>query len=382
MLPYGRHSIDEDDIAAVLEVLRSDRLTTGPHVERFEQAVCRATGAEFGVAVSSGTAALHCALHAAGVGPGDEVIVPTMTFAATANAVLYQRAHAVFCDVEPGTLLIDPAKITELITPRTRAVIAVDYAGQPCDYGALRAICDEHRLTLIADACHSLGARYRDRPVGSLADMTTFSFHPVKPITAGEGGMIVTNHEPAARKMSAFRHHGIAQDVAHRERAGSWFYEMVELGYNYRSTDIQCALATSQLRHLEAWTDRRRELAARYTEQLKTLPMIQPLACRREVDHAYHLYVVQIDGTGRLCRQHFFESLRRRQIGAHVHYIPVHLHPYYRRHGGTSVGQCPVAERAYGRILTLPLYPSMSDEEQDDVVRALSDIVAGRQVAA
>ncbi len=382
MLPYGRHAIDDEDIAAVVEVLRSDRLTTGPMIARFEEAVCRKAGAAHGVAVSSGTAALHCVLHAAGVRSGDEVIVPTMTFAATANAVLYQGAHAVFCDVEPDSLLIDPVKIEPLITPRTRAVIAVDYAGQPCDYDTLRTICDAHGLTLIADACHSLGAAYRGVPVGSLADATVFSFHPVKPVTGGEGGMVVTDNASWAERMRAFRHHGIVQDVGRREATGSWFYEMTELGYNYRLTDIQSALALSQLRHLDAWTARRRDLAERYTTALKQLPMIQPLARRDDVDHAYHLYVVQIDGMGRLCRQHFFDSLRRRGIGAHVHYIPVHLHPYYRRHGGTTVGQCPVAERAYGRILTLPLFASMTDEDQDRVIEALDDIVAGRSAAA
>jgi UDP-4-amino-4,6-dideoxy-N-acetyl-beta-L-altrosamine transaminase len=353
-LPYGRQIIDDDDIAAVAAVLRSNWLTTGPAVEHFEQAVCSFTGASHGVAVSNGTAALHAAIYALGIGPGDEVIVPPMTFAATANCVLYQGGAPVFADVDAGTLLLDPAAAEAAVTPRTKAIIGVDYAGQPCDWDALRAVADRHHLALVADACHALGGAYKGRKVGTLADITVFSFHPVKHITTGEGGMCVTNDAALAGKMRRFRNHGITTTAGQREKSGGWFYEMTDLGYNYRITDIQCALGASQLKKLPGWIARRNELAQAYDAAFAGRS-IRPLKRRMDCIHAYHLYVVRTPD-----RDAAFKQLRENGIGANVHYIPVHLHPYYRERLGTREGLCPVAEAAYREILTLPLWPGMN----------------------
>jgi UDP-4-amino-4,6-dideoxy-N-acetyl-beta-L-altrosamine transaminase len=365
-LPYGRQSIDEEDIAAVVAALRSDWLTTGPRVDEFEQAFAEVTGAAHAVAVSSGTAALHAIYHVLGLGAGDEVIVPPLTFAATANAVLYVGATPVFADVDPATLLLDPDAVVRAIGPRTRAIVAVDYAGQPCDYAALRRIADEHGLALVADACHSLGGAYQGRPVGTLADLTAFSLHPVKHVTTGEGGVVTTDDPELARRLRRFRNHGIDTDHRARAAAGAWFYEQVELGFNYRISDVQCALGTSQLRKLPAWIERRRDLAARYAELLTRVPAARPLASRSGAEHAYHLYVVDVPS-----RDDVFARLRAAGIGANVHYVPVHLHPYYRDRLGTGPGLCPAAEEAYGRILSLPLFPAMADLDIYRVVSAL-----------
>ena len=285
MLPYGRQWIDADDLEAVAAVLQSDWLTTGPAVEAFEKSVASFVSATYGIAVSSGTAALHTAMYALGVRPGDEVIVPSMTFAATANAAIYLGGVPVFADVDPGTLLLDPADAKGKITPRTKLIIAVDYAGQPCDYAALRAIAQSHGIGLLSDSCHALGAKDREQPVGSLADLTVFSFHPVKHITTGEGGMITTNDEQMAARMRTFRNHGITTDQRQRTEQASWFYEMVDLGFNYRISDLQCALGTSQLRKLPSWLARRRQIAHRYDSAFFTNPSIHPLTVR---PGAYH----------------------------------------------------------------------------------------------
>ncbi len=260
VLPYGRQSIDEADVASVVEVLQSDWLTTGPKVSEFEQAFADLVDAEEAVAVSNGTAALHAAMYAIGIGPGDEVIVPPMTFAATANCIVYQGGAPVFVDVDPDTLLLDPVQVEARITSRTKAIIGVDYTGQPCDYDVLRVIADQHGLVLVADACHALGGSYKGRAVGSLADLSIFSFHPVKHITTGEGGIITTDDPSLAQRMRVFRNHGITTDHRQRQREGSWFYEMVDLGYNYRLTDLQCVLGLNQLLKLPAWVARRREI--------------------------------------------------------------------------------------------------------------------------
>lgn len=376
-LPYGRQSISAEDVEAVVEALRSDWLTTGPEVERFEAAFAAAAGTRHAVAVSSGTAALHAAVHAAKLGRGDEVIVPAITFAASANAALYEGATPVFADVEPDTLLVDLAAVESAVSRRTRAILAVDYAGHPCDYDALRQIAERHGLLLLADACHALGGSYRARPVGSLADASTFSFHPVKHLTTAEGGMVTTDDGLLARRLRRFRNHGITTD--HRERAaqGSWFYEMVELGYNYRLSDLQCALGRSQLGRLGEWVERRRRIARRYDEALAGLPGIEPLAVRPWAAHAYHLYVVRLrDPRLRRRREHLFAALRAEGIGVNVHYVPVHLHPYYRERLGTGPGLCPNAEAAYEEILSLPMFPAMSDGDVEDVVEALGKVVA------
>lgn len=376
VLPYGGQTVDQDDIDAVVEVLKSDYLTTGPRVDEFEQAFADAVGAEEGVAVSNGTAALHAAVYAAGIGPGDEVIVTPMTFAASANCVVYQGGAPVFADVLPDTLLIDPAQVETRVTSNTRAIIAVDYTGQPCDYDALKAIADQKDLVLIADACHAPGATYKERPVGSLADLSIFSFHPVKHITTGEGGMITTDNPELAQRMRIFRNHGITADYHQREEQGSWFYEMVDLGYNYRLSDLQCALGVTQLNKLSGWIKRRREIAECYDEAFAKLEAVGPLSTRKGVSHAYHLYVVQLDLEQlRVDRAQIFAALLAEGIGVNVHYIPVHLHPFYRKRFDTGPGLCPVAEAAYERLITLPMFPGMDDEDVKDVIIAARKVL-------
>jgi perosamine synthetase len=377
MIPYGRQSIDEEDIKAVAEVLRSDWLTTGPKVSEFEEAFAKAVGTKFAVAVSSGTAALHAAMYALGISPGDEVIVSPMTFAASANCVVFQGGKPVFADVDPDTLLIDPNQVVAKITPKTKAIIAVDYAGQPCDYDALRKIADKHHLALVDDACHALGGRYKGRSVGSLADLNTFSFHPVKHITTGEGGMISTSDQELALRMRIFRNHGITTDHSQRMEQGTWYYEMVDLGYNYRLTDFQCALGMSQLSKLALWVKRRQEIAQHYEEALRKLPGVSPLALRPDVSHAFHLYVIKLElEQFRASRAQVFAALGAEGVGVNVHYIPVHLHSFYHKHFGTKLGDCPVAENAYERIISLPIFPMMSDQDVEDVITAVSKVTS------
>lgn len=366
MIPYGKQIIEQDDVDSVIEALKSDFITTGPKVTEFEKAICDFTGAKFAVAVSNGTAALHCAANAAGIGPGDEVIVTPMTFAASSNCILYCGGIPVFADVLPDTLLINPAEVEKKISRKTKAIIAVDYAGQPCDYDKLAKIAEKHGLTLISDACHSIGGEYKKRKVGTLADMTCFSFHPVKHITTGEGGMIVTNNAKFAETMRVFRNHGITTDYRQREEKGSWFYEMTELGYNYRITDFQCALGISQLRKLTGWISKRRQIAGHYDGAFKGHSEVKPLGVSPELTHAYHLYVLRISQD--IGRDEMFKKLRNAGIGVNVHYVPVHLHPYYQKNLQTSPGLCPVAEEAFKEILSIPMYPGLKIEEQDFVI--------------
>jgi perosamine synthetase len=375
MIPYGRQAIDEEDIRAVIEALASDWLTTGPKVEEFEKALADYVGVNYAVAVSSGTAALHCAMYAVGIGPGDEVIVPAMTFAATANSAIYQGGVPVFADVEGETLLLDPQSVEAHITTKTKAVVAVDYAGQPCDYDALREICGKHGLVLVADGCHALGGEYKGRRVGSLADLTVFSFHPVKHITTGEGGAIMTNSEELYSRLRLFRNHGMTSDFRQRAEAGSWYYEIVDLGYNYRITDIQCALGCSQLKKLPEFLKRRREIAGRYDAFFADIPEVNPLSVQAAVQHAYHLYVVRIDLDAlALDRKTLFKQMRDKGVEVNVHYIPVHLHPYYRKRFGLGPGLCPVAEAAYERIVSLPVCPRLTDGEVQYVMNALQEV--------
>ncbi len=370
-LPYGRQSISEDDIAAVTAALRSEWLTTGPRVEAFEEAFARATASRHAVAVSNGTAALHAAVNAMGVLAGDEVIVPAITFAATANSVVFEGGTPVFADVDADTLLIDPEQVERLLRPRTRAVIAVDYAGQPCDYDRIRALTEPAGIGLIADACHALGGTDRGRAVGTLADLSTFSLHAVKHVTSGEGGVVTTDDANVAARMRSFRNHGITTDHRQREHAGSWEYDMVTLGFNYRLTDVQCALAQSQLQKLPAWVVRRQEIARRFSEAFADSDVIRPISVRTGVSHAYHLYVVRLN-LQRLSvdRGRVFAALRAEGVGVNVHYRPVHLHPFYRQRFGTGPGLTPNAERAYHELLTLPLFPAMSDADVEDVIIA------------
>lgn len=376
LLPYGRQTIGDEDIEAVARVLRSDWLTTGPAVEAFESAFRDATGADHAVAVSNGTAALHAAMFTVNIQPGDEVIAPAITFAASSNAAVYQGGVPKFADVDPSTLLIDVDAVTRLISNKTKAIVAVDYAGQPCDYDALRAIAQKKGIALVADACHALGAEYRGTRAGTLADLSTFSLHPVKHVTSGEGGVITTNDAELARRMRLFRNHGITTDHRQREARGSWFYEMTELGYNYRLTDIQCALGTSQVARLPGWLKRRREIAALYDRLFTELPEVRPLGKAPGAVHAYHLYVVRLD-LPRLSvgRAEIFAALRAEGIGVNVHYVPVYMHPFYRSRFGTGPGLCPNAEQAYEEILSLPMFPAMTDTDVQDVVDALCKVV-------
>lgn len=376
MIPYGRHQIDQLDIDAVVAVLKSDWLTTGAKIGEFETAIARYTGNRQTVAVSSGTAALHCAVYAIGIQAGDEVILPAMTFAATANCVIALGAKPVIADVEPETLLIDIRSVEKHITSRTKAVIAVDYAGQPCDYKALRDLADRHGLYLISDSCHALGARYGDKTVGELADATVFSFHPVKHITTGEGGAIVTDDSELAERMRRFRNHGINADLHKRNTAGTWYYEVVDLGFNYRITDFQCALGLSQLTKVERWIRRRQDIARKYDRAFRSIEAVQPLKVRNDVRHVYHLYVVQVSGQGGLQnRTELFTVLRERGIGVNVHYIPLNLHPFYQQQVNAQKGQCPVAETAYENILSLPIFPSMSDADVQYVISSITEFI-------
>ncbi len=374
MIPYGRQTIDDDDIQAVIEVLKSDYLTTGPKIQEFEKAICEVTGAKYGVAISSGTAALHAAVFAAGLEPGDEVITTPITFAATSNVVLYQGATPVFADISPDSLLIDPKSVESFITTKTKAIIAVDYAGQPCDYGSLRKIARKYDLTLISDACHSIGAKYKGRKVGTLADMTCFSFHPVKHITTGEGGAIVTNSKELADKMRTFRNHGITTDHAQRMEKGSWFYEMLDLGFNYRITDIQCALGISQIKKLNGWIKKRNEIAKVYDAAFAENEKITPLKTDSGNFNSYHLYVVKLDES--LDRAEIFSRLREQGIGVNVHYIPVYLHPYYQNNLDTAPGLCPKAEKCYEQMLSLPIFEGLTNVEQQMVIQSLEQLTS------
>jgi perosamine synthetase len=377
MIPYGRQFIDEADIQAVIDVLQSDWLTTGPRICEFEQAFAECVNAKEAVAVSSGTAALHAAMYALNIAPGDEVIVPAMTFAATANCVVFQGATPVFVDVDPQTLLISPEQVKAGITSRTKAVIAVDYTGHPADYDELHSITEQHGIALVADACHSLGASYKGRSVGSLAELNAFSFHPVKHIATGEGGMITTDNLQLAERIRRFRNHGIKTDHRQREKQGSWFYEMVDLGYNYRITDLQAALGFSQLKKLPRFLEQRRKVANRYDQAFGKVVEISPLAVNPDVLHAYHLYVVRLQFTGPdTDRNAVFQTLRQKGIGVNVHYIPVHLHPYYQNQFGTKPGLCPVAESAYEQILSIPMFAAISDEQTRKVIGALNETIA------
>jgi perosamine synthetase len=369
-IPYSRQSINEKDIAAVCSVLRSDYLTTGPKIEEFEQAICSYVGAKNGVAVSSGTAALHCAMYALGIDSDDEVIIPPITFASTANCVCFMGATPIFADVDPGTMLLDPKEVEARITPRTKAIIGVDYAGQPCDWESLRVLANKHGLALIADSCHAIGAEYKGQNVGTLADMTIFSFHPVKHITTGEGGMIVTDDKNYSDKIRTFRGHGITTDARMREKTGAWFYEMVDLGYNYRISDIQCALGLSQLEKLPEWIKQRQKIAGMYDQFFAENNLSSPLTVKQDRTHVYHLYVVQMKN-----RDKVFSDLREHGIGVNVHYVPVHLHPYYQKKFGYGKGLCPVAEKAYEQLITLPLYPGMTNKDVKMVERIIKDII-------
>jgi len=374
---YGHQLIDEDDIAAVARVLRSDWLTTGPEVDAFEHDFAALVGAHQAVALSSGTAALHAMMFALGIGPGDEVLVPSMTFAATVNAVLYTGATPVFCDVDPGALLLDVTDARRKLSERTRVIVCVDYAGQPADYGALGALARERGVHLVADGCHALGATFQGRPVGAIADMTAFSFHPVKHLTTGEGGMVTTHDPGFAARMRSFRNHGISSDFRQREASGTFAYDVTELGFNYRLSDINCALGRSQLPKVPRWLERRRGIADQYDHALAGQVGVTPLARHPNREHAYHLYVVRIDAASTPGRDVVLARMRASGIMVNVHYKPAHLHSLYRARLGTGPGQCPVAEAAHDQLLSLPLHQGLAPQDVERVVASLRSAVAG-----
>lgn len=374
-VPYGRQLIEDDDVEAVTQALRSDYLTTGPMVERFEAGLAAAAGVRHAVAVNSGTAALHAAYSAIGLGQGDEIVTSPLTFAATGNAALYCGARPIFADIDADTGCLDPAAAAAAMTPRTRAIVPIDYAGLPAQYDALREVAVRHGVPLVADAAHSLGGSYRGRPVGSLADVSAFSFHPVKTITTGEGGAVTTDVEAIAVAARRFRTHGIERASGRQRNAGrpAWYQEMQTLGFNYRLTDIGSALGTSQLAKLPRFVARRTELARRYTEAFGDLGSIRLPATPSDRISAWHLYVIRANDPAR--RDPLFEALRARGVGVQVHYLPVYLHPYYQDLG-YKVGACPVAETFAASCLSLPLFPGMSDDDQSFVIEAVRQTVA------
>ncbi len=377
LLPYGRQSLDDDDVQAVVEVLKSDWLTTGPKIGEFEERFAAWIGARHAVSFSSGTAALHGAAFAAGLGPGDEAITTPMTFCATANCILYQGATPVFADVSRDTLNLDPGEVSRKLSSHTKAIFAVDYAGHPAALDESGELATKYGALLIEDACHALGAEYKGKRVGGIADMTVFSFHPVKHLTTGEGGMVATNDVRLAETLRRFRNHGISSEARERQEAGQWFYEMVLLGFNYRLTDIACALGLSQVEKLDANLARRREIAAQYTTAFRDLSAIVVPAVRDGVNPAWHLYPIRLN-LGRLSvgRGEIFRALRAENIGVNVHYIPVHQHPYYReRFKPDSKESYPVAEDAYERLISLPMFHSMTAQDVEDVIHALRKVV-------
>lgn len=371
-IPYGRQSINEQDIEAVVNVLKSDYLTTGPKIAEFERKVADYTGAKYAVAIANGTAALHAACYAAGIGEGDEVITTPITFAASSNCVLYCGGTPVFADINPETYNISSVDIERKITSKTKAIIAVHFTGQPCEMDQIHEIADKHNLIVIEDGAHALGAVYEGKRVGTLSDMTTFSFHPVKHITTGEGGMILTDNPKLYERLKLFRTHGITREEnLLTKNDGPWYYEQRDLGFNYRITDIQCALGTSQMDRLPGFLEKRKKIAEQYNEAFAGNNQIQLPYQKEGCDNAWHLYVIRVKNGN---RKEVFEKLRAAGIGVNVHYIPVYQHPYYRSHGYAQV-VCPNAEEYYKECISLPMYPDLKEEEQEYVIKKVLEYV-------
>ena len=377
-LYYGKQTIEDDDIKAVVDTLKSPLITCGPKVDELEKELCEYTGARYAVAVSNGTAALHCACIAAGIGSGDEVITTPMTFAASANCALYCGAKPVFADINPETYNIDPDSIRKCITSRTKAIIAVDFTGQVVEADEIRKICDEYGLLFIEDAAHSIGSSYNGTKVGNIADITTFSFHPVKTITGGEGGAVLTNDENLYNKISLAHTHGITHDEAMMKdlpHEGMWYYEQISLGYNYRMTDFQAALLISQLGKLERFKKRRKEIVDYYDSELKNVDGIIIQKEIEQSDTCRHLYIIRLDENVLSCtRREFFDEMSSRGVQPQVHYVPVYWFPYYQKLGYKK-GLCPNAERIYKGIMSIPLYPLLTEEEMKYVVDVIKSIV-------
>ncbi|MGM0779572.1 MAG: UDP-4-amino-4,6-dideoxy-N-acetyl-beta-L-altrosamine transaminase [Bacillota bacterium] len=375
-LPYGRQWLDESDIQSVIEVLKGDYLTTGPFISEFESKVANYVGSKYAVAFSNGTAALHGACYAAGISNGDEVITTPITFAASANCILFQRGKPVFADIDPVTYNIDPASVEGLITPKTKAIIPVDFTGFPADLDSIHFIASKHNLIVIEDAAHALGATYKGKKIGSISDMTMFSFHPVKNITTGEGGIIATNNISFYEKLIEFRSHGITRDIKKmKQHPGNWYYEMKLLGYNYRMTDIQAALGISQLKKLEYYNEKRKYIAELYNQELKNIKQIKLPAMAAGYLSSWHLYVIRVNSSQvKVGRNQIINALQKENLGVNVHYIPVYYHPYFQGLGYEK-GLCPNAEELYEEIITLPLYPLMSDDDIFDVIKAVKKVI-------
>ncbi|UOQ48299.1 UDP-4-amino-4,6-dideoxy-N-acetyl-beta-L-altrosamine transaminase [Gracilibacillus caseinilyticus] len=376
MIPYGRQYIDKEDINAVISVLRGDFLTTGPSIEKFEDSVAKYVDAKYAVAFSSGTAALHGACYVAGINEGDEVITSPMTFAASSNCILYQKATPIFADIDKRTNNIDPVEIKKNISDYTKAIIPVDFTGQPCDLDEIVKIAKNHDLIIIEDAAHALGATYKNRKIGSISDMTMFSFHPVKHITTGEGGIITTNNREYYEKLLAFRSHGITRDRSKlSEDHGPWYYEMQFLGYNYRMTDLQAALGISQINKSDYFLKRRTEIANKYNQGFTNIPEVERPYRPEFNSNSWHLYVIRLRLEKlKVDRKTIFEELRNKSIGVNVHYIPVYYQPYYKELDYKK-GICPNAESLYEEIISLPLFPSMTDADIKYVIETVKDTV-------
>ncbi|MGG3888377.1 UDP-4-amino-4,6-dideoxy-N-acetyl-beta-L-altrosamine transaminase [Metabacillus fastidiosus] len=377
VLSYGKQWIDEKDIQAVVKILKSDFLTTGPEVAKFEEAIADYVGAKYAVSFSNGTAALHGACYAAGVSIGDEVITTPMTFVASANCILYTGGTPVFADIDPKTYNIDPYKVEQLVTSKTKAIIPVDFTGQPAELDTIMTIAKEHNLIVIEDAAHALGAEYKGKKIGSISDMTMFSFHPVKHLTTGEGGIITTNNEEYYKKLLHFRTHGIIRESSQlKEQHGPWYYEMQFLGYNYRLTDFQAALGTSQLKKLNEFLELRKKYVNLYNDAFKNLPQIITPAESTHSTSSWHLYIIRLNLEKlHASRKEIYEALLKENIGVNVHYIPVYLQPYYQQLGYKK-GLSPEAEKLYKEIITLPLFPAMEEKDFKDVIRAVKKVIA------
>lgn len=375
-LPYGRQWIDETDIEIVVNILKGDYLTTGPNIMDFEQNVANYVGAKYAVAFSNGTAALHAATFAAGIGAGDEVVTTPLTFAASANCVLYEGGTVVFADIDPKTYNINPTEIEKKITPKTKAIIPVHFTGQPVQLDEIHALAKKYNLIVIEDAAHALGATYKGQKIGALSDMTMFSFHPVKHITTGEGGIITTNNKEYYDKLIQFRSHGITRDPSvMKENHGPWYYEMQFLGFNYRMTDIQAALGSSQLKKLDGFVNRRKEIIEAYNKAFEQISQVQIPYQLPETDSSWHLYVLKLNlDQLTVSRKEVFEALQKLNIGVNVHYIPVHTLPYYEQLGYKK-GSLPHAEKLYEEIISLPVFPLMKDQDVEDVIEAVKFII-------
>jgi len=372
LIPYGKQLIDQNDIDAVVEVLKGDWLTCGPKVDEFEKLVASYCNAKFAVAFSSGTAALHGAYFALGVKEGDEVITTPLTFSATSNGVVYCGGKPVFVDIKPDTLNIDPEKIEEKINLKTKAIAIVDFAGQTCDFDAIKEIAKKHNLPIVEDAAHALGSEYKGQKVGSLADLTVLSFHPVKTITSGEGGMVLTNNEELAVKLRNFRHHGIVK----KPEIAPWYYEIEEIGYNYRLSDVHCALGISQLKKLDKFVVKRQEIVEKYQKAFKNIPEIILIKEERFAKTAWHICPIQFDLTKlKITRKEIFKQLGEKGIKCQVHYVPVHFMSFYKNNFGYKKGDFPITEQYYNRTITLPLFPKLTNEEVEYVIASVKEII-------